>query len=70
MTHALSRHAASRDPVELVMDERNQVREGSLVALSPFEEQPGDLRVVISNPAILGPFPPFELFVTRSRFVD
>ena len=37
--HALSRHAASRDPVELLMDERDQSLEGVLVALPPLEQQ-------------------------------
>jgi hypothetical protein len=41
---------------ELVVDERDQLLEGTLVALSPFEQSSGDLRVVVSNPAILGPF--------------
>jgi len=42
--------------MELVVDERDQLIEGALVALSPSEQQSGDLRVVVSNPAILGPF--------------
>ena len=50
---ALARHAASRDPVELVMDERNQALEGALVALPPFEQEPGDLCVVLNNLDIL-----------------
>ena len=54
--HALARHAASRDPVELLMDERDQLLEGALVALSPSEQQSGDLRVVVGNPGILSPF--------------
>ena len=43
--HALSRHAALRDPVELLMDERNQSLESSLVALAPLQQQSGDLRI-------------------------
>jgi hypothetical protein len=54
--HTLARHAGSRDAMELVVDERNQLLEGALVALSPSEQQSGDLRVVGSNPCILGPF--------------
>ena len=46
VSRALARHAATRDLVELLMDERNQPLEGSLVALSPFKEQPGDLGAV------------------------
>jgi hypothetical protein len=42
--------------MKLVMDKRDQSLEGALVAVGPFEEQCGDLRVGISNPAILGPF--------------
>ena len=67
MTHALSRHAASRDPVEFLMDERDQSLEGALVALSPFEEQPGDVRVGIRNPGILGPFARLTSFVQPER---
>ena len=43
--HALSRHAALRDPVELLMDERNQPLESSLVALTPLQQQCGDFRI-------------------------
>jgi len=56
VTFALARHAASRETMELVVDERDQLLEGALVALSPFEEQSGDLRVVVGNPRILEPF--------------
>ena len=59
----LSRHAAPRDLVELPVDERNQSLEGGLVALSPFQKQSGDLRGVVSNSAILGPFRRVQLFV-------
>jgi hypothetical protein len=58
MPWALARHAASSDPVELLMDERDQPVECALVALAPLEQQSGGSRVVFSNPAILGPFPP------------
>ena len=43
--HALTRHAALRDPVELLIDERNQPLEGSLVALAPLLQQSGDFRI-------------------------
>jgi hypothetical protein len=33
----LSSHAAASDPVELLVDERNQAVEGTLVALTPFQ---------------------------------
>jgi hypothetical protein len=39
----LSCHAAARHLLELLMDERNQPIEGRLVALSPFEQEAGDL---------------------------
>jgi hypothetical protein len=42
--------------MELLVDERDQLLEGAPVALSPSEQQSGDLRVVVSNPAILGHF--------------
>ena len=54
--YALARHAASRDAMELLVDERDQLLEGVLVARSPSEQQSGDFRVVVSNPGILGPF--------------
>ena len=38
------------------MDERNQSLEGGLVALPPFQKQPGDLRGVVRNAAILSLF--------------
>jgi len=56
VTHTLARHAASRDAVKLVVDEWNQLLEGAVVALSPFEQQAGDLRVVVRNACILGSF--------------
>jgi hypothetical protein len=42
--------------MELLVDEREHLLEGVLVALSPSEQQSGDFRVVVSNPGILGPF--------------
>jgi hypothetical protein len=38
------------------MDERNQSPEGRLVALPPFEKEPGDLRGVVRNADILSLF--------------
>ena len=40
------------ESVEFAVDVRNQSLEGSLVALPPFEKEPGDLRQVLRN----GPF--------------
>jgi hypothetical protein len=53
---ALSRHAPLRDLVELPVDEWNQLLEGALVALPPFEKEPGDLRGVLRNALMLGLF--------------
>ena len=50
---ALAGHAAPRDLVQLAMDERNQALEGTLVALPPLEQQPGDVRGMVSNAPIL-----------------
>ena len=58
--HALSRHAALRDPMELLMDQRDQSLEGTLVAVSPLDQKSSGLRVVMSNLGILGPFPRFD----------
>jgi hypothetical protein len=49
VTRALSRHAAPRDPMQFPVDERNQSLEGTLVALPPFEKEPGDPREVLRN---------------------
>jgi hypothetical protein len=46
---ALSRHAAPRDLLEFSMDQRNQSLEGTLVALPPFEKEPGDSGGVLRN---------------------
>jgi hypothetical protein len=48
---------APRDVVELVVDERNQLRERSLVALSPGEKQSGDVSRMVRNAVIVGAFP-------------
>jgi hypothetical protein len=37
MPDTLSRHAAPGDPVEFLVDERNQAVEGTWVALAPLE---------------------------------
>jgi hypothetical protein len=47
------------------MDERDQSLEGALVPLSPFEQQPSDFRLVVSNLDILCPF---SLFSFQSLF--
>jgi hypothetical protein len=54
--HALAGHAAACDPLELPMDERNQSLEGFLLALSPFEKQPGDLRRMVADAPMLDRF--------------
>lgn len=64
----LSRHAAPGDPVELVVDERNQAVEGTLVALAPFEQQSGDVGGVSRSVTILDPFPALRVFISGSRF--
>ena len=43
MARALTRHAALRDPMELVMDERDQSLERTMVALAPLEQQSCDV---------------------------
>jgi hypothetical protein len=40
---ALARHAAASDAMELLMDQRDQVLEGALVALTPLQEQRSDV---------------------------
>jgi len=42
--------------VELLVNERNQLRERSFVALSPGEKQTGDVRRMVRNAAIVGAF--------------
>jgi len=46
---AFSSHTTPGDLMELAMDERNQSLEGILVALPPFEKEPGDSRQVLRN---------------------
>jgi hypothetical protein len=71
--HALPGHAAPRDLVQLAMDQRNQPLARSLVALSPFEQQCGDIGGVSSNPGILAQAPAarvvlsVRVFTGRSR---
>ena len=43
------------------MDERDQPLEGFLLALSPFEKQPGDLRRMVDDAAILARFAAFKV---------
>jgi hypothetical protein len=69
VSDALPRHAAPRDSVELLMDERNQSLESALVALTPLEEQPGNLRRVFSDSAILGCFGPRSTVCHRSTLL-
>src|SRR5215218_650752 len=54
VSHALSCHAASRNAVELIMDERDQPVQGAVIASSPSQQEPGDLRILGSDAAILG----------------
>ena len=56
MSRAFVRHEAPRNPVELLMNERNQSLEGVGVALAPFEKQSGDVRLTLRDTAILGSF--------------
>jgi hypothetical protein len=53
----LSCHAPSRDLVELLLDERNQLVEGGRVPLTPFQKQCGRLRGMVRNVAILSFLP-------------
>ena len=72
VTRALVPYVPPRDLMELSMDERNQPIEGRLVALPPFEKEPGDLRGMVRNATILSPFlspfRPVQVFATASRF--
>src|SRR5262245_25577595 len=63
----LAGHAAPRDVSELLVDERNQLRKGSFVALPPGEEQASDMCRMIRNTAIVGGFPRQTLNVSTSR---
>ena len=56
MADALSSHAAPRDPVELLMNERNQSLEGGFVAVAPFEEQLGYAWGIVRGGTSLDPF--------------
>jgi hypothetical protein len=53
MADVFSRNAPPRDPMELMVDDRDQSLERGFVALSPFEEQSGDFRFGFRNPDIL-----------------
>ena len=61
VTHALSCHAAARNLVKLLMDERYQSLAGGLVSLPPSEKERGDIRGVRGYPGILGAIPPGAL---------
>lgn len=56
MPGPLAGHAAPRDLMEFLMDERDQPREGFLVALPPGQQQSGDVRGFLRNAFILGLF--------------
>ena len=53
MTCAFVPHVPPCDLMELSVDERHQSLEGALLALPPFEQQPGDFRGVVRNAPIL-----------------
>src|SRR5262245_9496043 len=53
MSDVFSSHAAARDPMELLIDERDQSLEGGFVALSPFDQQSGNFRFGFRSPDIL-----------------
>src|SRR4029453_6089802 len=70
VSNSFSSHAAPRDSVELLVDERNQSFQGILVASPPLQEQPGHLRVMLHDATMLSAY---RLLVTgslghRSRF--
>src|SRR5215210_3979285 len=47
--NSFSSHAAPRDSVELLVDERNQSLQGIVVASPPLQEQPGHLRLMLHD---------------------
>ena len=53
VARALTFHAPSRDLMKLSLYERNQLLEGRLVALAPFQEQTGSRGGMVRNAAIL-----------------
>jgi hypothetical protein len=59
-----------RDSMELCVHERNQSLQGILVALSPFDKQPGDFRGMVWNVMSLGPFQLLEAFRCISRYMN
>jgi hypothetical protein len=67
---ALASHAAPRDLVQFLMNERNQAIEGRLVALPPFEKETGDFRRMGRNTIILSPFRGVQGLAAVSRFPD
>ena len=68
VARTLAGHAAAGDPVQLAVDERNQPLEGVLVALSPFQQQSGDLGGWLGDVVILrlSPPPQFSLLFSAS----
>jgi hypothetical protein len=64
----LASHAAPRDPVELLVNERYQAVQGTLVALAPLEQQCGDVDGVSRGVTILDPFLAIRVFISGSRF--
>jgi len=53
VTGSLVHHVAPRDLMQLTMDKRNQSPERILVAMTPLQEQLGDVRRLVDNAAIL-----------------
>jgi len=43
MSGCFTSHVLMRQPMKFVMNERHQLLEGSLVAIVPFLQKPGDL---------------------------
>jgi hypothetical protein len=70
MAGAFSRHAATRDLMELLMHERNQPLESRFIALAPGEKESGDLRWLFRNAAILALFSRVQPLTDFSRFKD
>ena len=56
--------------VEFVMDERDQARERGFVALPPGQEQFRDVRGMVTNTVILGPFPSHSQFGRRFPLLE
>jgi hypothetical protein len=63
-------HVTPRDLVQLSVDKRNQPLEGAFVALSPLQQQSGDLRGIVRNAPILAFRGRVQVFGAISRFPD